>query len=191
MGYRNYLYIADKKKCNKIRKMSKKELLELTNTVLEDEFDYLSDHDVLDKMGAEEAFELGKYIDFYDEIKPHLLKMFTDKEVHEEFNTETECMLAKPEILQTIATIYRKKVLKFYQDLMQEKSSEKYDTRTQLERMKAEVRAHILWNKYLDQLPNNKWNINQGWLYEYEIFDILHLMRVFNPKKQVLIWLGY
>lgn len=117
--------------------------------------------------------------------------MFTDEEVHKQFNEETECMLAKPEILQTIATIYRKKVLKFYEDLMRENSSEKYDTRTQLERMKAEVRAHIRWNEYLDQLPNNKWNINQGWLYEYEIFDILHLMRVFNPKKQVLIWLGY
>lgn len=191
MGYRNYLYIADKKKCNKIRKMSEKELLELTNTNLEDEFDYLDEGDILKKMGAEEAFELGKYIDFYDEIKPHLRKLFTDEEVHKQFNEEIECMLAKPEILQTIATIYRKKVLKFYQDLMQEKSSDKFDTRSQLERMKAEVRAHILWNEYLDQLPNNKWNINQGWLYEYEIFDILHLMRVFNPKKQVLIWRGY
>ena len=191
MGYRNYLYIADKKKCNKIRKMSKNELLELTNTVLEDEFDYLDDGDVLDKMGAEVAFELGKYIDFYNEIKPHLRKMFTDEEVHKQFNEETECMLAKPEILQTIATIYRKKVLNFYQDLMQEKSSELCDSRTQLERMKAEVRSHITWNEYLDRLPNNKWNINETWLYEYEIFNILHLMRVFNPKKQVLIWRGW
>lgn len=191
MGYRNYLYIADKKKCNKIRKMSKKELLELTNTVLEDEFDYLSDHDVLDKMGAEEVFELGKYIDFYDEIKPHLRKMFKDKEVHKYFNEEEECMLAKPEILQTIATIYRKKVLNFYQDLMQKKSSNKFNKGSQLERMKESIRSQLLWNQYLDQLPNNKYQICGAWLYEYEVFNILYLMRVFNPKKQVLIWRGY
>lgn len=191
MGYRNYLYIADKKKYNKIRKMSKKELAELTNTDLEDEFDYLDDSDILTKMEAEEALEFGKYIDFYDEIKPHLRKMFTDKEVHKQFNTETECMLAKPEILQTIATVYRKKVLSHYQDLMQEKSSNEFDNRSQLDRMKSSIESQIIWNQYLDQLPNNKWNINGAWLYEYEIFNILYLMRVFNPKKQVLIWRGY
>lgn len=191
MGYRNYLYIADKKKYNKIRKMSKKELLELTNTVLEDEFDYLSAHDILDKMGAEEAFELGKGVDFYDEIKPHLRKMFTDKEVHEEFNAERECMMVKPEILQTIATVYKNKVKNWYEDLLQEKSSNEYDTRSQIDRLKDGVESHLLWNQYLDHLPNNKWNINSIWLYEYEIFNILHLMRVFNPKKQVLIWRGY
>ena len=191
MGYINYLYIADKKKYNKVRKMSKKELAELTNINLEDEFDYLDAADVLDKMGAEEAIELGKYIDFYKEIKPHLRKMFTDKEVHKQFNTETECMLAKPEILQTIATIYRKKVLKHYQDLMQEKSSNEIDRRSQLDRMKSSINAQILWNEYLDKLPNNKYMLCDTWLYEYEIFNILHLMRVFNPKKQVLIWRGH
>lgn len=185
MGYRNYLYIADKKKCNKIRKMSKKEILELTNT------SFLSSIDVLDKMGAEEAFELGKHIDFYDELTPHLRKMFTDKEVHEGFNDEEEFILAKPEILQTIATIYRKKVLNWYQDLMQEKSSNEFDTRSQLDRMKGSVESQILWNQYLDRLPNNKYQICDAWLFEYEVFNILHLMRVFNPKKQVLIWLGY
>ena len=129
--------------------------------------------------------------DFYDEIKPHLRQMFKDKEVHKDFNEEEECMLAKPEILQTIATIYRKKVLNFYQDLMRKKSSNKFNKGSQLERMKESIRTQLLWNQYLDKLPNNKYQICGAWLYEYEVFNILYLMKVFNPKKQVLIWRGW
>ena len=63
MGYRNYLYIVDKKKINKVRKMSASELWELVGgkTELDEDIDTPWIGDVLDKLNAEEFIELGKY----------------------------------------------------------------------------------------------------------------------------------
>lgn len=64
MGYRNYLYIEDKKKLNKIRKMNKEELFALVGEIPdneeEDYYPYWSD--VLEKADGQEAIELGKKV---------------------------------------------------------------------------------------------------------------------------------
>lgn len=191
MGYRNYLFIADKKKLNKIRKMSKNELWEFSRQKpFEDElFPYIGD--VLKEAGAEEAFELGKYIDYWDRLKPFLRPLFRDKETHKYYNDGDELFIAKPEILQTLATIFKEKVQAHYQDLMQEKSSDKFDKRTQFERLLSSAKSNLMWSRYLDELPNNKYALGGGWLYEHEVFSILYLMRIFNNKKQCLIFRGY
>ena len=73
MGYRNYLYIADKKKLNKFRKMNRRELYALVGeTPNEDESDFPYWRDVLEKADGEEVFELGKYIDFTKRLEPFL-----------------------------------------------------------------------------------------------------------------------
>ena len=70
MGYRNYLYIVDKKKINKARKMSANALWELVGgkTELDEDIDTPWIGDVLDKLGAEEFIELGKYLDYTKKI---------------------------------------------------------------------------------------------------------------------------
>lgn len=193
MGYRNYLYIADKKKINKVHKMSANELWELVGgkTELDEDIDTPWIGDVLDKLNAEEFIELGKYLDYTNEIQPFLKPLFRDKLVHNDYNCETECMLVKPEILQKIATIFKEKVKGYYKSLLEEKSSNVLDTRPQLERCIEDIRTKLTWLENSDTLPSNKWNIIDTWLYEYEMFNILHLMRIFNPKKQALIWIGH
>lgn len=192
MGYRNYLYIADKKKLNKIRKMNRDELYSLVDELPfsedEDYFPYW--RDVLKKADGEEAFELGKYIDFTKKLEPFLKPLFRDKEVHKYYNEDSELMLAKPELLQELATIYKEKVQTYYKDLLNEKSSNQFDERPQFERLLASARSNLLWSDYLDKLSENKYSLGGGWLYEHEVFNILYLMRIFNPKKQVLIYCG-
>ncbi len=121
MGYRNYLYIADKKKLNKVRKMTKEELWKFSKQEPFDEEYFPYWRYVLEEAGAEEAFEMGKYIDYRSRLKPFLRPLFRNKEVHKYYNEENEVMLAKPEILQTIATIFKEKVQAHYKDLMEEK----------------------------------------------------------------------
>lgn len=192
MGYRNYLYIADKKLVNKIRKMTKEELWKLTDTKpFDNDETYPYWGDILDKANRETVFEMGKYIDYRDKLKPFLKPLFRDKAIHKYYNEENECMLAKPEILQVLATIYKEKVQAHYNSLLQEKSPDEFDTSTQFERCLDSVRSTLRWSEYLDKLPNNKWQICNSWLYEHEVFNILYLMRVFNPKKQCLIFVGY
>lgn len=193
MGYRNYLYIVDKKKLNKARKMSASELWELVGgkTELDEDIDTPWIGDVLDKLEAEEFMELGKYLDYTNEIQSFLKPLFRNKLVHNDYNCETECMLVKPEILQKIATIFKEKAKNYYKSLLEEKSPNILDTRPQLERCTEDIRIKLTWLESLDALPNNKWTISDTWLYEYEMFNILHLMRIFNPKKQALIWIGH
>lgn len=189
MGYCNYLYIADKKKLNKIRKMTREELWAFVEQEPEKYFPYW--RDVLNKIGAENAFELGKYIDYTDKLKPFLRPLFRNKDAHREYNEDHELFIAKPDILQALATIFKEKVQAFYKDLMQEKSADEFDKRSQFDRLLASARSNLTWSQYLDKLPENKYALGGGWLYEHEVFSILYLMRIFNPKKQTLIFLGY
>lgn len=190
MGYRNYLFVADKKKLNKIRKMTREELFSLVGETPSNDGYYPYYRDVLSKADGEQAFELGKYVDFTERLKPFLRPLFRDKKIHEYYNEESECFLAKPEILQEIATIYREKVQNFYKDLLEEKSKDEFDTRTQLERLISSVQSSLLWSQYLDRLSEGKYSLGGGWLYEHEVFNILYLMKIINPKKQCLIYVG-
>ncbi len=191
MGYRNYLYIANKKNVNKIRKMTKEELWEFSKQKPFDDEIFPYAGDILDKVGAENAFEMGKYIDYRSRLKPFLRPLFRNKEIHEWYNKDGELLVAKPDILQTLATIFKEKVQAHYKDLMEEKSSDEFDERTQFERLLSSARSNLMWSEYLDKLPNNKYSIGGGWLYEHEVFSILYLMRIFTPKKQYLIFIGY
>lgn len=192
MGYRNYLYIVNKKDINKIRKMNRDELSSLVNELPysedEDYFPYW--RDILKKADGEEAFDLGKYVDFTERLEPFLKPLFRDKEVHEYYNEDTELMLAKPELLQELATIYKEKVQAYYKNLLNEESSDKFDTRTQLERLLSNVKDELIWSAYLDKLSEKKYSLGGGWLYEHEVFNILYLMKIFNLKKQALIYCG-
>lgn len=191
MGYRNYLYIGNKKDINKIRKMTKAELWEFSKQKPFEDEELPYWNDILKEAGAEEAFEMGKYIDYSDRLKPFLKPLFKDKEIHTYYNGYNELLIAKPEILQTLATIFKEKVQDHYQDLMQEKSSDEYDRRSQFDRLLSSAKSNLMWSEYLDKLPDNKYSLGGGWLYEHEVFSILYLMRIFNPKKQCLIFIGY
>lgn len=191
MGYRRYLYIANKKDINKIRKMTKEELWAFSeqNPCEGELFPYIGD--VLRKAKASAAFEMGKYIDYRDKLQPFLRPLFRNKKTHNYYNQEDELFVAKPEILQTLATIFKEKVQAHYQDLMQEKSSDEFDERSQFDRLLSSARSNLMWSEYLDELPDNKYALGGGWLYEHEVFSILYLMRIFNSKKQCLIFRGY
>lgn len=193
MGYRNYLFIADKKKLNKIRKMNRDELYSFINEApfIDDDDDYCPYwRDILKKADGEEALELGKYIDFTERLKPFLKPLFHDKKVHTYYNEDTELMLAMPELLQELTTIFKEKIQAYYKDLLNEKSSDEFNTKTQLKRLLGNVKDHLTWSIYLDKLPKNKYSLCDSWLYEHEIFNILYLMKIFNPKKQALIYCG-
>lgn len=198
MGYRNYLYVADKKLVRKIKKMNREELFSFTEETPEsDEEDYYFGRDypyrgrLLDKIGGVELIELGKYIDFSSEIEPFLKPLFKDKEINKYYNEETDLYLADFGILQKLATIYKEKVKKYYFSLLEEKSPDEFDKRTQIERLIENVKYHLIWSEYLDRLPRNQYSICGCDLYEHEIFNFLHFMRVINPKKQCLIYTGY
>jgi len=195
MGYRNYLYVVDKKRFNQFRKLNIEQMWDVVGrdkAWCEKALESAPDHwELRQAIGLKEIFEFGKYVDFRDRIKKYLKPAFKDKEINRQYNEEEEFLIAKPEIIRECMTIYKEKVEEYYKDLLNEKSSNEYDDRSQLMRLLADARSHLSWAKFLDDLPENEWNLGGGWLYEHEVFTLMHIARIFNPKKYTLLWLGH
>ena len=83
MGYRNYIWVIDKKKADSIRNMSLDELKSLADP----DSSYVSIFDLREKLNAIEAIELGKYV---GNIPKNLQPFFIDKAVQENVSTEQE-----------------------------------------------------------------------------------------------------
>ena len=89
---------------------------------------------------------------------------------------------------------YISKTEKYYKDLTLEDSDnpkDKYGTllKPQLERLQQHVKTQLSWLKFVND-SNSKWCLSTSWLYEYDIFNLIHIKKMFDPKKQVLIWAG-
>lgn len=190
MGYRNSLYFMDKKVFNKIRKMNKDQLWDFIGkekAYSEEELKSVPSFYKLKDIGVlEEAFEFGKYYDC--DVSKCLKPFFKDKEIHRYYNQDGEFMLAKFEIFECLLEDFRNRVLNYYKNLVEDIPDE-YDTRSHYDRLLRDARDHLMWAPYLGR-PEKKFSLGGGWLYEHEIFNLTYVMKLFNLKKQVLIWIG-
>lgn len=185
MGYRNYLYRVDKKKFNKIRKMSYEEIMKIYG---EDGL-YISKYPLLESCDGKEVLTIGKY--FNEDISKFLKKAFRDNKVQNYFNQDTEFMIAKPELLNKLLDIYSEATMRFYKHLLEDESVDEITGKTQLDRLKREIEHKINWLPYLNYVPKNEYMIDDTWLVEYECFNFKHIIKTFNFKKYYLLWLGY
>ena len=101
---------------------------------------------------------------------------------------------AKPEILDALIEFYISKVKKFYNQLLLEDSTNPKNEygeplKPQLERLQSAAKSQLSWLNFVND-SESKWCLSTAWLYEYDIFNLIHIKKMFNPKKQVLIWSG-
>lgn len=204
MGYRNYLYVVDRKKLAKIKKMDVNQLWDLIEEDPE-EWDMDEDknprppywRDVLEKIDSEKLIEVSEALFYRDsdfELLKYTKKIFKDKEIQKYYNEDTELMIAKPEILDALIEFYISKVKKFYNQLLLEDSTNPKNEygeplKPQLERLQSAVKSQLSWLNFVND-SESKWCLSTAWLYEYDIFNLIHIKKMFNPKKQVLIWSG-
>ena len=204
MSYRNYLFVVDRKKLAKIKKMNVKELWDLVEEDPE-ELDEDDDgnptppywRDVIEAINGEELIEVSEALFYRDStflLPKYIKKIFKNREIQEWYNEDTELMIAKPEILDALIEFYISKTEKYYKDLTLEDSDnpkDKYGTllKPQLERLQQHVKTQLSWLKFVND-SNSKWCLSTSWLYEYDIFNLIHIKKMFDPKKQVLIWAG-
>ena len=204
MGYRNYLYVVDRKKLAKIKKMDVNQLWELTEEDPE-EWDMDEDgnprppywRDVLEKINSEELIEVSGALFYRDsnfELSKYTKKIFKDKEIQKYYNEDTELMIAKPEILDALIEFYISKVKKFYNQLLLEDFTNPKDEygnplKPQLERLQSAAKSQLSWLNFVND-SKSKWCLSTAWLYEYDVFNLIHIKKIFDPKKQVLLWTG-
>ncbi len=101
MGYRNYIWVIDKKKADSIRDLSSEELKKFANP----EDSYFSIFDLREKLKAAEAIELGKYAPS-DVISKYLTNFFTNETVLKEM-TDTEISIMDPIALKALLMYYK------------------------------------------------------------------------------------
>ena len=204
MGYRNYLCVVDRKKLAKIKKMDVKDLWNLVEEDPE-ELDEDDDgnltppywRDVIEAINGEELIEVSEALFYRDStflLPKYIKKIFKNREIQDWYNEDTELMIAKPEILDALIEFYISKTEKYYKDLTLEDSDnpkDKYGTplKPQLERLQQHAKTQLSWLKFVND-SNSKWCLSTSWLYEYDIFNLIHIKKMFDPKKQVLIWAG-
>ena len=204
MGYRNYLYVVDRKKLAKVKKMDVNQLWDLIEEDPE-EWDMDEDKnprppywgDVLKKIDSEELIEVSEALFYRNsdfKLLKYIKKIFKDKEIQKYYNEDTELMIAKPEILDALIEFYISKVKKFYNQLLLEDSTNPKDEygdplKPQLERLQHAVKSQISWLNFVND-SESKWCLSTAWLYEYDMFNLIHIKKMFDPKKQVLIWSG-
>lgn len=117
MGYRTYIASMPKKEYNKIKSMTKDQLIEhykIERNECEIEEGYIG-------MGVynfgTELYEFGKYADF-EPPKGSLKTFFKNKELNNYFTEENDFNIVTPEFLAYIIDSYKKRVADYYNDMM-------------------------------------------------------------------------
>lgn len=174
MGYRTYIGSMPKREYNKIKSMTKDQLIEHYKVEREDyeiEEGYLG-------MGVydfgEELYEFGKYTDF-EPPKGSQKTFFKNKELNKYFTDEHDFAIVTPEFLEYIIEGYKKRVEDYYNKMMQpffgkqESSFSRGEPTDFLNSVKVEY-----------NYPNNKYNFDFSKITQEEqnaLWDIIDHVR--------------
>jgi hypothetical protein len=154
MGYRTYVASMPKREYNKIKSMTKDQLIEHYKIEREDyeiEEGYIG-------MGVydfgKELYEFGKYTDF-EPPKGSLKTFFKNKELNKYYTDEHDFNIVTPEFLEYIIDSYKKIVTDYYNDMVNPffgKKVERYDRDNPTDFLNS---VKVEYN-----YPNNKYNFD-------------------------------
>lgn len=211
MGYRQYLYIIDKIKLNKLRRC--KTMEEVYNFYKENNFDaskneedgVVSYYCPVYRLG-EKFFEFGKYYEDAESIRKNAKPIFKNPEIAQYYEEEDAYFGGEAIVLDAIEW-QKKHIISMYESLINntfENDFEKEayypnmtDEEIHYKRLLRHCKDYMCWWKpefggytAIDINKENK-NICDSWLYEHTIFDLVRIYKDFNPKKQYILFVGY
>lgn len=210
MGYRNYFAIVEKEKMDEFLKLSEEDRVRFSwkqdiekGYIDQEEVDhfvelnYINSWVFRDAMNGKEIHECGKYFDgeTAEKIKDSSVNLSNEDG---EINVKL-----KPEALLVCAEHYKQNAAKWWRniitsiDMTDEEIKEDWKNYPEgrpniKERLEWHVRE--LENKHINVLDTNikdKYHITSSWVYEYTMFELIHLYKTIDWNKYDLIWLGY
>lgn len=210
MGYRNYFAIVEKEKMDEFLKLSEEDRVRFSwekdlekNYMDQEEVDHFVELNYINsfvfkyEMGGEEIHECGKYFDneTAEKIKDGSVNLSNEDG---EINVKL-----KLEALLVCAEHYKQNAAKWWRniitsiDMTDEEIKEDWKNYPEgrpniKERLEWHVRE--LENEYMDILDTDikdKYHITSSWVYEYTMFELIHLYKTIDWNKYYLIWLGY
>lgn len=202
MGYRHHMYIVPKRLINDIQDLS---FEDLKNYAVEHglarkcEDEYISFFDLL---GRREFHNFGKYYANAENIYKLGEPLFSNPDTQSRFEDYCPFVVGVNAVLCAIED-YKQKIIRVYEDLLLTQGE--YDnTYEAFERshysQEQRIRRHLM--SQLNEWKNpfgidplvldlNDPRLNRSWLYEYEIFDLVHSYKTMDWQNNTLIFCGW
>lgn len=201
MGYRHYLYAIPKKQVVEIQAcktnagwcdFAEKYGYEIDWSCCKDGSGWLSPY----KVGTE-IYELGKYSEIGFKLESERPSLFTSDELKERYSDYTFALLTKDDF-KAVIEAYRQKIVDWFQSLLNPDESQ-----VTVAKLSKEERKHFEWKYQIEDkldrwsgkyfgispinLNENSERITDSWLYEYAIFELIRLYKIFDWENDELV----
>jgi hypothetical protein len=205
MGYRHYLYAVPKKQVEEIQACKTNE--DWCNFA--ESYGYKADRDCCDdgsgwfspyKIGTE-LYELGKYSEIGFKLESERPSLFTSKELKERYSDYGFALLTK-EDFKAVIEAYRQKIIAWLESLLNPNES-----RIDSNKLSKEERKRLEWEYEIRDkldawsgkcfgispidLDESRERITGDWSYEYAIFELVRLYKIFDWENDDLVLAGW
>lgn len=189
MGYRHYFY---KVKIVDVKKIKDISLHDIKRKTYDKECEYYDFDKAIDK---QQVFELGKL--YWDDTSERIYStgepLFSNDDVMELFDDYVPYIVGKEGMKKAIE-IYQEKIIKYLSfclvDSYDEFSEEKIKSE---DKMKKDIVDRLSYWKsgfVIDTNENIKNIVTRSWLYEYSIFNLVHLLKTIDWETETLLFYG-
>lgn len=194
MGYRHYFHKLPKAQLEEIKKCKTND--DFCNYAenkgyevdrYEDEEPYCP----IFKIGKE-VYEFGKYCDWAFDMQEKNESIFGNDELKERYSDYQAVICSKEDFLFVINT-YKQKIIDYYKNLL----AENKESKTPIEKrhkLHIENQLHE-WENAFGCCPINTdlsvEHINDSWMYEYAIFELVRVYKTFDFENNALVLLGW
>lgn len=205
MGYRHYLYAVPKKQVAEIQACKTND--DWCNFA--EKHGYNVDRDCRDdgsgcvfpyQIGSA-IYELGKRSEIGFKLESERPSLFTSEELKERYSDDGFALLTKDDF-KAIIEFYRQKIVDWFQSLLNPNES-----RIDANKLSKEERKHLEWEyeirdkldawsgKYFGispiDLDESRDRITGDWSYEYAIFELVRLYKIFDWENNELVLVGW
>lgn len=189
MGYRHYMYAIDKSVVEQIKDMTREELIKRFMPQNEQDYFYHGN------LPTEEIYELGKYIEFADQIQATGKPLFTHNDTREETEDYDFYVIGKEGWLKLIE-IYRGFVVKNYKSLLVDDDKNDlmvYEPKTAEQKQKYHIESTLReWERgFAINTNENTEAITASWKYEYSLFELIRILKTFDFENKAILFYGW
>lgn len=205
MGYRHYFCLVKKEDVEKVKNLTLEELMSLYGKKDYDEI-YVSIKNVIKQ---ECVFEFGKlyWDDTVERINATGKRLFTNNEVVEYFADHDFYIVGKAGVEKAIE-IYVEKINIWLKSLLNDEIKKEFEENKvkvmydlKPEDIDMETVIHSIRNKVYDwnkknidwilDLESDSYSITNSWLYEYEVFNFVHILKTIDWNTYTILFYGW
>lgn len=205
MGYRHYLYAIPKSQVEEIQacktnndwcKFAERYGYKIDWCVDDSGSGWLSPYEV-----GKELYELGKYSEIGFKLESERPSLFTSEELKKIYSDYGFALLTKDDF-KAVIEAYRQKIVDWLQSLLEPGDSSIVSSKLSKEEKKillleqaAKDKLDSWSGKYFGispiDLDEGKERITGDWSYEYAIFELVRLYKVFDWENDDLVLVGW